>query len=175
MEPTRKKILSDSHQFIRNMKIIDNFLDKTVFNHIQKIMMGDNFPWYYNKFISSSKDEKHLFFFTHNFFKDKTQSNFFNLWEPFLQKLDCKALIRIKGGLYPSQPKVRHNNFHTDFPFKHKGCIFYINNNNGPTEIEKKTILPKENRAILFDPSISHRSSCCSDQQVRITVTFNYF
>ena len=63
-------------------------------------------------------------------------------------------MIRIKGGLYPSHHEIRSNNFHTDFPFKHKGCIFYINNNNGPTVNGEKCILSKENRAVLFDPSI---------------------
>ena len=157
------------------MDIINHFLDKTEFEHIQKIMMGADFPWYYNKVISTSRDSKKLFFFTHNFFKNEKQSNFFHLWETFLKKLNCKALIRIKGGLYPSHPVIRLNNFHVDLPFKHKGCIFYINNNNGPTVIGKKSILPKENKAVLFDPSVPHRSSACSDQQVRITVTFNYF
>jgi len=157
------------------MDIIDNFLDKTEFKHIQKIVMSQDFPWYYNTCISGSSDAKHLYYFTHNFFKEEEKSNFFYLWKPFLKKLDCKALLRIKGGLYPSHPKIRPNNFHVDFPFKHKGCIFYINSNNGPTVFGKKSVLPKENRAVLFDPSILHRSSLCSNQQVRITVTFNYF
>tara|TARA_R110000751_G_C13497482_1_gene449915 strand:- start:46 stop:519 length:474 start_codon:yes stop_codon:yes gene_type:complete len=157
------------------MDIIDNFLDETEFKQIQKIIMSNEFPWYYNKNISNPADAKHLYFFSHNFFKDEVKSGLFGLWENFLKKLNYKALIRIKGGLYPSHTKVRPNNFHTDFPFKHKGCIFYINNNNGPTVIGKKTILPKENRVVLFDPSIPHKSSLCSNQQVRITVTFNYF
>tara|TARA_R100000306_G_C4279248_1_gene94219 strand:- start:104 stop:577 length:474 start_codon:yes stop_codon:yes gene_type:complete len=157
------------------MDIIDNFLDRTEFKHIQKIMMGDEFPWYYNKAIAAFTDEKHFYYFTHNFFKNEVKSGLFGLWENFLKKLNYKALIKIKGGLYPSHTKVRPNNFHTDFPFKHKGCIFYINNNNGPTVIGKKSILPKENRAVLFDPSIPHHSSSCNDQQVRITITFNYF
>ena len=157
------------------MDIIDNFLDETEFKQIQKIIMSNEFPWYYNKCISTPADAKHLYFFSHNFLKNEEKSGLFGLWNNFLKKLNYKALIRIKGGLYPSHTKVRLNNFHTDFPFKHKGCIFYINNNNGPTVIGKKTILPKENRAVLFDPSIPHKSSLCSNQQVRITVTFNYF
>ena len=157
------------------MDIIDNFLDKTEFKQIQKIIMSDEFPWYYNKQITTAADAKHFYFFSHNFLKNEVKSGFFGLWKNFLKKLNYKALIRIKGGLYPSHPKVRPNNFHVDFPFKHKGCIFYINNNNGPTVIGKKSIFPKENRAVLFDPSILHKSSLCSNQQVRITVTFNYF
>ena len=157
------------------MKIIDNFLDKEQFEIIQKVMMGPKFPWYYNKRISSPDDPKHLYFFTHSFFYHNRRGPFFELWENFLKKLDFKALIRIKSGLYPSHPTVTPNTFHADYPFKHKGCLFYINSNNGATMIEEKTILPKENRAVFFDPSIPHRSSLCSDQQVRITVNFNYF
>jgi hypothetical protein len=157
------------------MDIIDNFLDRTEFEHIQKIMMGDEFPWYYNKAIAAYTDEKHFYYFTHNFFKNEVKSGLFGLWENFLKKLNYKALIRIKGGLYPSHTEVRSNNFHVDYDFKHKGCLFYINNNNGPTIIGKKSILPKENRAVFFDSSKPHHSSLCSDQQVRITVNFNYF
>jgi hypothetical protein len=157
------------------LDIIDNFLERTEFEHIQKIVMGEDLPWFYNKIITNSKDEKHFYYFTHNFFKNEVGSTFFYLWKNFLKKLEYKSLIRIKGGLYPSHPEIRPNKFHTDFPFKHKGCIFFHNNNNGPTVIGKESILPKENRVVLFDPSIPHHSSLCSDQQVRITVTFNYF
>jgi len=156
-------------------KVVNNFLDKTEFKQIQKIMTSQDFPWYYNKYISSSTDAKHLYFFTHNYYlNNEIQSSFYKMWKNLIQKLECKSLLRIKAGLYPSHSKVRYNNFHKDFPFKHKGCLFYINSNNGPTTIEKKSILPKENRAVFFDPSLPHRSSLCSDQQVRITVNFNY-
>tara|TARA_Y100000310_G_scaffold168719_1_gene168794 strand:- start:838 stop:1311 length:474 start_codon:yes stop_codon:yes gene_type:complete len=155
--------------------IIDNFLDKTEFKHIQKIIMSTDFPWYYNSHVSDSKDVKHFYYFFHLFFKNEARSPFFSLWKPFLKKLDYKALIRIKGGLYPSHPSVRPHHSHVDYRFKHKGCLFYINSNDGPTVIENKTILPKENRAVFFDSSIPHNSSQCSDQQVRVTVSFNYF
>ena len=157
------------------MDIIDNFLDKKDFKPIQKILMGENFPWFYNPNISNTKDDSHFYFFYHNFFKKEVRSSFFSLCEPLLKKLNYKALLRIKGGLYPSHTEVRSNNFHMDYNFKHKGCLFYINTNNGPTVIENKTILAKENRAVFFDSSKLHHSSLCSDQQVRITINFNYF
>ncbi len=166
---------SKSSHVCNIVDIIDNFLDKTEFKHIQKIIMSTDFPWYYNSHVSDSKDVKHFYYFFHLFFKNEARSPFFSLWKPFLKKLDYKALIRIKGGLYPSHPSVRPHHSHVDYRFKHKGCLFYINSNDGPTVIENKTILPKENRAVFFDSSIPHNSSQCSDQQVRVTVSFNYF
>jgi len=142
------------------MEIIDNFLDEIKFKNIQQFMMGAKCPWFYNSQITGPKDAKHLYY---------------SLWKPVIQKLECKALMRIKGNLYPRHHKVMSHNFHEDFPFKHKGCLFFINSNNGPTIIEKKSILPKENRAVLFDPSLPHRSSLCSDQNIRVTINFNYF
>ena len=157
------------------MKVIDNFLDKEEFKHIQKIIMGADFPWFYNRNISYAKDPKNLYYFTHNFYRDNLQSNYFSLWGSFLNKINPKALIRIKGGLYPSVAKAEANCSHIDYDFPHKGCILYINKNNGPTYFGDKKIMPKENRVVLFDPHLPHSSSRCSDQQVRITVTFNYF
>lgn len=157
------------------MQIIDDFLNPQEFKNIQNILLGSNFPWFYNKCISDKNDPKRLYFFTHNFYKDYTSSNYFYLWKSFLDKLNCSSLIRIKGGMYPSVDKVRPNSSHIDYKYPHKGCIFYINKNNGPTYFGKTKVMPKENRAVLFEPHLPHSSSLCSDQQVRVTVTFNYF
>ena len=83
------------------MDIIDNFLDKTIFKQIQKIIMSDAFPWYYKKHISTTADAKHLYFFSHNFLKNEVRSGFFGLWENFLKKLNYKALIRSKDSGSP--------------------------------------------------------------------------
>jgi len=157
------------------MKIIDNFLDKEEFKYIQEIIMSSDFPWFYNRRISGPEDPKNFYYFTHNFYKDNMQSSYFSLWKSFLNKIDVKALLRIKGGLYPSVTKSTANSSHIDYTFPHKGCIFYINKNNGPTYFGKKKVMPEENRVVFFDPHLPHSSSRCSDEQVRITITFNYF
>ena len=66
------------------------------------------------------------------------------------------------------------NDLHTDYSFKHKGCLLYRNDNNGATYFKGKTVEAKANRAVLFDPSIPHSSSLCDDQKRRVTVNFNY-
>ena len=36
------------------VEVIDNFLDKEYFKEIQNIMLGGDFPWYYNRYITDS-------------------------------------------------------------------------------------------------------------------------
>ena len=67
------------------MDIIDNFLDKTEFKHIQKIIMSTDFPWYYNSHVSDSKDVKHFYYFFHLFLKMRQEVLFFHYGSPFLK------------------------------------------------------------------------------------------
>ena len=156
------------------IQIIDNFLDKEVFNNIKNIILGDNFPWYYNDFMTKDPDNK--FYFTHTFYREPgVISEWFNMWLPVIQKLECKSIMRIKANNYCHIHKAEKNEFHTDYPFKHKGCLFYINNNNGPTYFKDKIVEAKANRVVLFDPSVPHASSLCDNRKRRVTVNFNYF
>ena len=158
------------------IQIVDNFLDKNEFNNINSIITGDNFPWYYNNFITNKKDTNDKLYFTHTFYREPAiKSNWFNLWETFLIKIKCKSIMRIKGNLYLNNNIKKINKPHKDYDFKHKGCIYYINSNNGATYFGKKKVIPKANRAVFFDPSEEHSSSLCTDQKRRITINFNYF
>ncbi len=159
------------------IQVIDNFLDKDCFDKIKTSMTGNYFPWFYCDYVSH-KDEKDKFYFVHNFYKDsKPQSPFFTMLDDLLNKLEIKSLIRVKGNLQVREKKMTYNNFHADLPYKHKGCILYINNNNGFTYFKEsdKKVKPKENRIVLFDPSIEHKSSRCSDSKTRVNININYF
>tara|TARA_R110000850_G_scaffold32876_1_gene90260 strand:- start:1038 stop:1511 length:474 start_codon:yes stop_codon:yes gene_type:complete len=157
------------------MKIVDNFLTNDEFENIKNILMGDDFPWYFNDYITDEKDTNN-FYFTHLFYNSMDiKSNFFYLFKNFLDKIECKSLLRIKGNLYVSEKEKRKNKDHTDFKYKHKGCLFYINDNNGETYFGDKKVLPKANRAVFFDPSKKHSSSICNNEKRRITINFNYF
>jgi len=157
-------------------EVIDNFLDKEYFNKIKNFILSEEFPWYYNDRISNKNDPKDFYYFTHVFYtKNSANSNAYNIWEKFLKKIDCKALIRIKANMYNNINKKRKNKSHVDYSYSHKGCLFYLNSNNGETYFKNKKVLPKENRAVFFDPSIPHSSSLCTDEKRRITINFNYF
>ena len=93
----------------------------------------------------------------------------------FLEKIKCKSIMRAKANLYLRKDKQEKHQPHTDYPFSHKGCLFYINTNNGETYFGKEKVLPVANRMVFFDPGKKHSSSVCSDNDVRITINFNYF
>ena len=38
------------------IQVIDNFLEKEKFNNIKNIILGSNFPWYYNDFMTRDPD-----------------------------------------------------------------------------------------------------------------------
>ena len=157
-------------------EVVDNFLDKKYFEELQNIMLGDSFPWYYNNGISNKNDPKDFYYFTHIFYiENSANSSGYDMWKNFLKKIDCKALIRIKANMYNNVNKKRKNKLHIDYPYSHKGCLFYLNSNNGETYFKNKKVIPKENRVVFFDPSEPHSSSLCTDEKRRITINFNYF
>jgi hypothetical protein len=158
-------------------KIIDNALNKKDFLLIQENLMGDNFPWYFQKNVAYKDELAEDFFFGHLFYINHTvTSQSMALLEPILNILNPKALIRIKANLYPNLNKNIFNGSHVDFPFSHLGALFYINTNNGFTILEDKTKIESiENRLLLFDSSKPHQSTHCTDQKVRININFNYF
>jgi hypothetical protein len=157
-------------------KVIDNFLPKEEFNDIKNIIMGSNFPWFYNSCVATKKDVDN-FYFTHLFFDSlKVNSNYYEILNPILEKLEIKALIRAKANLYSSTEQLIEHKKHCDFSFDHKGVIFYVNTNNGFTILEDGTkIKSVENRVLMFNPSKLHNSTNCTDKQPRINVNFNYF
>lgn len=157
-------------------KIIDNFLEKEEFLKIKNVLTGSNFPWYYNHTVARD-NSKDGFYFTHNFFSDLSiNSDNFNLLYPIIKKLNLKSIIKVKSNLYPKTQEIIEHDTHKDFSYKHNGFILYINTNNGFTRLKNgEKIASIENRGLLFDPSLSHNSSTCTDQNGRININFNYF
>ena len=157
------------------VKVVNNFLDKEEFNKIYNILSSDEFPWYFSEYITSPKDPKHYFYFIHHFYKNYYPSKWFYLFDNFLNKINCKSLLRIKGNLMIGEKQQRKNKPHKDYNFEHKGCLLYLNDNNGKSYFEDKQVLPKANRVVFFDPSKEHCSSVCTDKKRRMVINFNYF
>lgn len=158
------------------IQVIDNYLDKNYFFYLQKLIMGDEIPWFYNNSVSENNDDD--FYFTHCFYREYTgPSKGFEILNQLLKKLKYKKLIRIKANLYTSTEKSKKHRYHIDNDFEHKGLLLYFNTNNGYNYFKEKKIKkvkPVENRVVFFNPSIKHCSSTCTDEKRRITLNINY-
>ena len=93
-----------------------------------------------------------------------------------LNILKMKSLIRCNVNYYPKTHTRLNHSYHTDFPFKHKGAIFYINDNDGLTILEDGTeVKSVANSLLLFDASRPHHSTTCTNTTRRLNININYF
>lgn len=156
------------------MKIIDNFLSDNDFKKIQQIFMSDNFPYYFNNTVVDEKDTKN-FYFVHTLYdQNVVNSDFFKTIDPLLNKLNILFLRRAKVNCYTRTDKLIKHRAHKDLPMSHEGAILSLNTCNGGTYIGKKFIKSVANRILLFDPSVSHSSTNCTDQQARFNININW-
>jgi hypothetical protein len=161
-------------------EIIDNFLQPNDFLNIKDTMFSSAFPWHYNPSIldyPNAESLEKLYFFTHKFYRDYVPSSpFISILDPIIKKLNAKSFIRIQANLYPNVNKYLESKFHRDYDYSHKGGVFYLNTNNGFTELEGETRIESiENRILLHDPFEFHKIVPCTDEKVRIVIVFNYF
>lgn len=168
----------------QEIEIIDNLLPPETFLNIKKVMSGGEFPWFFSEYVTEKNERlidsdysNDFFYFAHLFYIDyKVNSPFYDFILPVVEKINPKSLIRIKGNLYPKFFCETKNYNHVDYDFKHRGAIFYINTNSGQTVLEDKHYIDAvENRLLLFDSSLPHRSSFPTDEKVRININFNFF
>lgn len=165
-----------------NYNIIDNFLPRDEFQHIQQVMLGSDISWYYNSAVDMldqySRDNPYDFQFTHTFYKNnRPTSSFIDLIDPILKKLKPSALVRIKANLQPRTEKIILNRYHLDHDyFNGKIAIFYINTNNGYTIFNDGTKIDSvENRIIIFDGDMLHTGTTCTDQKTRCVINFMFY
>ena len=160
-------------------QIIDNALSSEEFEKIQKAMMSDQFPWFYNNQIAG-KDSlvdtvEDNYYFVHTFYNRYLPTNTFSLVVSLMSLIKPNAIIRVKANLYLRTEKIVHHDKHIDFPFETKGAILYINTNNGLTILEDGTECKSvANRLLLFDASKPHHSTTCTDQKRRININVNF-
>jgi len=178
----------------KNIKIIDNFLDKESFKKLQDFVLGDGCPWFYNKQkvtnaypISPIKgyesDDPHQF--THTFLRYENMN-----WSPttthlssFLAKIHSRFWIRIKGNLSTINSKPMVGGWHCDMTADGNAmpwtdtttAIFYMNTNNGYTMFENgKKVSCEENKLATFPNNILHTGVSQTDTKVKVTLNLNY-
>jgi hypothetical protein len=164
-----------------DIKIIDNFLEEEEFTKLQTAMLDSyGFPWYYNNgVVTPVKDNDHInnYQFTHLFYDNyQPNSEYFPLLSALIKKISPTAIVRIKANLNPVTETPIVYDFHVDFPFKCKTAIFYLNTNNGVTILDDGTELDSvANRIMIFDSSLPHTGTTCTDQKVRGLINLNYY
>jgi len=176
------------------VKIIDNFLDQSTFENVERLIMGDEFPWYFNNYVDYLGDKEKRFQFVHIFYKEVSEgyqvvhSSSFQFLIPIIEKLKSKILIRVKANLLTQTSKIIENKFHIDREGKevlslrdveklkpYTTSILYMNTNNGYTKFEDGTTVKSEaNRMVIFPASMRHLGTTCTDQKSRVVINFNY-
>jgi len=159
-------------------KVIDNYLDVDQHLILKTIMESNEFPWFYTKGKVKETDKPKLFDYQFNhifYINNNINSNFFNHLNPILDKLKPLSLIRIKANLNPPTEKLIESDYHTDKDFKCKTAIYYVNDNDGYTMIDKEKILSKKNRMVLFNANQKHFGTNSTNCNNRMVINFNYF
>ena len=117
------------------IQIIDNFLPEEEFKSIQSLMTSFQFNWFYQEGRTTEDDGKYLM--VHMFYQPEVGSNsqYINIWNTFMTKVEAKKCERIKANLTFRTPTIEFEEYHFDYPDM-KTATFYINTNNGYTEFE---------------------------------------
>ena len=157
------------------MIICKNFLTKDEFDSVEKAIMGDRFPWYFNDMIVDGNDG--FYQFTFSFILDGKKnctSVTMDILKPILDKIKYKKIKRIKANLLTKTEKIIEHGFHTDYPNITTG-IFYLNTCDGYTKFKNgKKIKSEKNKYVEFNSNLSHTGSTCTDEKRRVVINFNY-
>ena len=182
------------------MEVIDDFLPFPEFKSLQNVIMGQDFPWFFNEFVDFDYDAGlDDFQFTHLFYTSELgHSNYIHHMNPILKKLNIirdrvgddyspkyleninDRLLRIKANLLPRCGETKRHSFHKDlFPHfdipNRLTAIYYVNTNNGWTEFENGDKVPSvENRILIFDSSLPHTGTRATNASSRVVINFNY-
>jgi hypothetical protein len=167
-------------------RVVDNFLSEKDLSAIKKgIVWNRNFPWYFNDEITTDGKKSITIGATHLFYmadrlmpvtSGVTSSALCPLLQLFIFKIKPKSIMRIKANFYPRTNSIVEHDQHSDYPYKHKGALFFLNTCDGFTRLDDGTKVESvENRVLFFDPSTLHNSSTCTDENGRFTLNVNYF
>ena len=162
-----------------DFQVYDNFLEQSYFNEIEKLITMHELPWYTSLGVGSETDYiDNIYYQTHAFFEHYRiySPQWFDKLMPLINKLDVKALIRIRANMYPGRENITTHGYHVDFEYKSKAALLYINDNDGYTEFEKGgKVESKANRLVIFNSNDRHRSTNCTNAYARFNININYF
>ena len=163
-----------------DLRVIDNFLPPDNFKKIESLLLGDNFPWFYNNNVITSIKEIGIYQFTHTFFDVRDPWNgISSQWygdciDPFAAKLNVRQWVRAKGNLLPRTVFNRNTGYHVDI-HRCTTAVYYVNTCNGYTKFKSgEKVKSVANRIVIFDSSTYHAGFTCTNSDVRVTLNLNY-
>ena len=184
---------------MNNMQIRDNVLTEEELSKLQNVMLLDStqnnrtIPWGISNMYASAPsanrefwednmmcEEKEAFFWTHTFHdRQRIESQYFDILLPLLEKINPKALVRIRANCNTITDRIIEHGYHTDVP-SGANCItsiFYLNTNNGYTKFKEDGSIVNSvaNRLLTFPSDTKHTSTTTTDVTQRIVINFNYF
>ena len=158
------------------MKIIKDFLQKPLFDELQKIVYSTEFPYYYRGFVADQLD-KSDFYFEHILYLEKQQRSphFDDLLMPIIGNLKYNYLIRAKLNCYTVKKEHIHTEMHRDYTYPHQVALFSLNTCNGYTYFEdtKEKVPSIANQLVIFDGNRNHCSVAQTDENLRINININ--
>jgi hypothetical protein len=157
------------------MIIIDNFISDKQSLEIEEVLQSSVFPWYFNSYVNTPNDPYFQFF--HMFLQNgKICSDFFNLLDPILSKINYKELVRIKANFLTRTEKIIQHGFHNDYVDKNiYTSIYYVNTNNGKTIFKNHTNVESHRSKFCFFNSMEeHSGTSCTDKKGRIVININF-
>jgi hypothetical protein len=131
---------------------IDNIIPVDYQNHIEKIMLGSNFPWYYNPNLVSpdqpflQRADNHQGF-NHLFLEEGKASSYFESVYPLVLSITSQPcisannLVRMRANLTlnAAGSSLQHHLPHIDTWRPHWVAIYYVNDSDGDTIIFNET------------------------------------
>lgn len=174
---------------------IENLLSLQHYNFVRSKLDTPALSWYYAETTANDFDSKKPFHssFSHLIYK-KDQgvvSELFDSVVPILltaldkQQKSLKELLRIRAGLITRTPQEIIHDAHKDDSIDHITGLYYLNDTDGDTVIYnekeksnnytiKERLTPKANTWHQFNGAHYHSSSAPTQQEKRITLTFNF-
>jgi|11BtaG_2_1085332.scaffolds.fasta_scaffold13962_3 hypothetical protein len=158
----------------------ENFLNSEEFEQLTKQTINNPyFPLYLKHRVASASSDDGIYF-THNFFfAGEVCSDYYEHLSPIIEKIKTEKLLRVQLNLFPKTTEIVRHDWHTDMLWDHRGCIVYLNTNDGSTLLKEDDenavgIRSISNRALFFNPAKPHCSTTCTDSEFRSNIIFNY-
>lgn len=160
----------------------DNYQDK-----MEALVSSVNWKWCYLPDVTFCQDSEvevpgfaHLLYDRNSEYESPELSFFYPLALEIASKANQKLseFIRMKVGLLLSG-RDQPNNKHRDFLFPHTTAIYYLSDSDGDTVFYDGCDIihrckPEKGKAVVFDGSIYHASSCPINYSRRFVINLNF-